>query len=645
VGDLDQIDVVADPGQQSTAALEALMSALQDRLGDSVSVTYPATQGKRVSQMLNTYQTGLSFFSAIALFVGIFLIYNTFSMTVVERTRELGMLRTLGMTRSQVIRQILTEALVLGVAGVVIGVIVGFVLSQGLVLAMEVTLAQDLSNPQVTVPALLLSVGVGLVATVLAALIPAWRAGRVSPLEALRVRATSRDGWLVRAGWPVGSACIAFAYIMNYQPLFPGLRIQISQIAVFVMFVGATLLIPPTVSLWERVTRPIMVHLYGSEGRLGSSNVQRSKMRTALTVAALMVGVAMVIGIQAMTTAFEVDIEEWMDTYIGGDLFIYSTTPLRSHLARRLESVKGVEAVTPKRYFEAKWVTSDGDEEDISITGVDTQSFLRVTSFVLASSQDDQISLMTALAEGDSILITTVLAEKHDLAKGDLVRIRTRRGLRDFRVAGVVVDFYDHGHVLQMSWKDLRRYFGINDVSAFMIKVAPGHAPADVQQRLEDQYGERRHLAVQSNEVIRDAGLRVTEQTFALFDVLSLIAIVVAALGIVNTLTMNVLERTREIGMLRSIGMTRRQVAKMVLAESALMGVIGGAFGIVFGIFLSRLMVAFSAEVEGYQMTYILPVMGIVVGTAIALILSQIAAIWPAHRAANIRIISAIQFE
>jgi putative ABC transport system permease protein len=191
----------------------------------------------------------------------------------------------------------------------------------------------------------------------------------------------------------------------------------------------------------------------------------------------------------------------------------------------------------------------------------------------------------------------------------------------------------------------MRRYFGLNDVSAFLLKTDPRLPADEVRAEIERLYGERNHLTLESNKALKERALKLTSQAFSMFDVLALIAMTVAALGVVNTLTMNVLERTRELGMLRSLGMTRRQVAKMVLAESALMGVIGGAFGLAFGLFLSRLFLYAVNQIQGYDLTYVLPREGIVISVLIALIVSQLAALWPARRAARIRIIEAIQFE
>jgi putative ABC transport system permease protein len=644
-GELDQVDILASPQVAGTAGLDQLKAALQERLGADYTVMYPATQGRRVTQMLQGYQLGLSFVSVIAIFVGAFLIYNAFWMTVAERTREIGMLRTVGMTRRQVMRQILTEAGILGVVGSVLGIGFGILLSRGLIRLMELLLAQEVKQVPVPLQGLATSLLVGLGVTLAAASIPAWQAGRISPLEALRIRGDPRESWIIRRGWVLGVTLLAFSYLVLYQVQLPGDVSWMGHAFIFVLLLAGTLLVPIAVRIWERTARPWFRRVYGNEGQLGSRNAQRAKLRTTLTVAALLVGVAMILSTSAIVAAFTTDISAWMENYIGGDLYIYSTVPMRADLAWRLEAVEGVDAATPTRYLDVRRLKPDGGDERLTFTAVDPFSYERVASFAFATGQGDRDQLLNRLAAGDAVFISSVLSEKYALTQGDTIRLSTRRGSQDFEVAAVVVDFYNRGFVVQGSWKDLRRYFGLNDVSAFLVKLQPGYSTEEVRERIDHLYGERRHLTLESNQALKGRALNLLAQTSSLFDVLALIAIVVAALGVVNTLTMNVLERRQEIGMLRSVGMTRRQVGKMILAEAGMMGLVGGSVGLVFGLFLSHAVLSTINSMMGYELTYTLPVQGIMVSLVIALIVSQLAALWPARHAAKMRIIEAIQFE
>jgi len=249
------------------------------------------------------------------------------------------------------------------------------------------------------------------------------------------------------------------------------------------------------------------------------------------------------------------------------------------------------------------------------------------------------------LIKGQNVFISSVLSEKYDLTVGDSISLRTRSGYKDFQVVGIVVDFYNQGLVVQGGWETMQRYFHIKDASTLLVKVDAGQSVEEIQSRIDDLYGKRYHLNLISNESIRESVITLMDQAFSMFDVIALISIVVGSLGIINTLTMSVIERTREIGMLRAIGTTRGQITKMVLAEAGLMGVIGGILGLGTGVILARILFIGMTTMSGYQLTFILPQEGITISLIMAIVVSQLAAIPPAIRAARTRILEALQYE
>lgn len=644
---IDQVDIVVAPDQRSLDALDALKAALQQDLGPDYAVTYPAMQGRRMTQMLNNYQIGLNFMSGMSLFVGAFLIYNAFSMTVIERTREFGFLRTMGMTRRQVTLQVLAEAAILAALGTLLGVGMGLLLARGLTALMGVMLARDLGVPQLPPDLLATGVGLGMVVTLLAATIPALQAGRISPLEALRVRGMRREGWFMRNGWQPGVAMLIIATaILLYNPFPYDVQFRLGSITVIALFFGATLIIPASVVPWERLTRPLMRRIYGPSGQLGSGNIQRSRLRTTLTVAALMVGVSMIVIVRSMTDSFKGDLDAWIDAYMGGDLYVSSSAPLRRSIRNSLESVDGVAAVAPIRYLEARY-GADGrnSEETISFMAIDPEAHAQVTSFMFSDSTVDPQQALARLAQGDAVFLSSVLAEKYGLRQGQSIRLRTGSGLRDFEIAAVVVDFYNQGLVVTGSWNDMRRYFGAREASAYMLKVDPEYDVAEVRERIDEQLGQREHLIIMSNQSLRASVATLMNQAFSMFDVVAIIALIVASLGIVNTLTINVMERTQEIGMLRGMGMTRWQVVRMILAEAALLGMIGGVLGLIFGLALARIFLLSMTAMSGYRLTYTIPLGAVGLGMLVALLVSQLAALLPARRAARTRILEAIHYE
>ena len=644
-GMIDQVDLVVTPERSPNQAIENTRISLQDYLGEGYSVIYPAAQGRRMTQMLSNFQIGLNFMSGMALFVGAFLIYNAFAMTVAERTREFGMLRTVGMSRQYITAQVLGEALLLGIFGSGLGLVLGLLMASGLSRIMGALLAQDVAGIQVPSGLAITAMLVGIFVALLAALIPALNAGRVSPIEALLVRGRSQESKLLNYSWIPGLAVLLICtFILILDPFPYDIQFRLGSLVTFGFFLGAALIIPATIRFWERGLRPIAVLLYRQSGRLGSSNISRAKMRTTLTVAALMIGVAMVVIVWAITGSFKGDLDEWLSSYAGGDLYVSSSLPMGTDVWKRLQGVEGVEAITPLHYFNVRWIAPTGDEE-IVFMAIDPASYTRVTSFQF--SQDDpepQISIQQ-LSNGNAVFISSVLSEKYGFQPGDEITIKTKTGPHQFTIAGVTVNYFNQGLVIIGNWNDMDRYFREKGANAFQIKVQQGLSPDQVGDLIDVEYGERDRLVIESSQSLLRRISSLMKQAFSMFDVLALIAILVGFFGIANTLTMNVIERTQEIGMLRGVGMTRFQVVRMILAESGMIGLVGGFMGMVLGVVLSRIFMAAMMAMSGYRLTFLLPASRLILAILAALVISQLAALLPAIRAARIRILDAIHYE
>jgi len=646
VGEYDQLDLLL-MNIDNPQEVEDRRLVIQRRLGEDISVTYPAGQGQRMTQMLSNYQIGLNFLSGIALFVGAFLIYNSFAMTVVERTREFGMLRTIGMTRRQIIFQVVMEAATLGILGSVLGILLGILGARGLAGLVGTFIGSDIgSDLPIPVGILILSLIIGVVVTVVGALMPSFQAGRVSPIAALKVRGKSQEGWIIRSGWKFGLVMLLISTaILLWNPFPYDPQFILGSMTVFFMFGGVTLVIPATVSHLEKLSRPLMRLVYKNSGLIGSRNIERSKIRTTITIAALLIGVAMILVVRIMTSSFSQDLFSWINAYMGGDIYVHSSVALRSDMANQISGVNGVNAATPISYQGVEFLTPEGALEQLTFMAVDPATYSRVTNFVFSDSNLDENMALAKLNDGGAIFISSVLAEKFDLQVGDRLWIRTNQGFHDFEVAGVVVDFYNQGLVVTGNQHDLRRYFRSNEISTILVKVNPDFVISDVMGKIDQLFGKRYNLSLESNIAIRESIFVLMDQAFSMFDVMGVLAVLISSLGIVNTLTMNVMERIQEIGMLRAIGMTRGQVIKMVLSEAGLMGVIGGILGLSFGVLLSKIFLTGMTAMSGYKLDLVIPLGGIITSLVVALVVSQVAAIQPARKAARTNVLEAIHYE
>ncbi len=642
----DQIDIAVLGVKENQNAIKDTKDRIEKILEEGDVVLYPDNQGDRMTSMLGGYQIGLNFMAGIALFVGAFLIYNAFSMTIVERTREIGLLRSIGMSSLQVVWQVIVEGLLSGIAGGILGVLLGIVLSRGLAGFMSGFLGYDIDFSNIPFNILLASSLLGVVVALLASVLPAIKAGRISPLEALRIRGMADEGFLTRYGWLFGIGLLVVStWILIFNPFPYDVQFRLGSFTVFALFLGATLIIPVTIRFWQVISRYPIKIIFSKLGEFGIRNIERAKKRTMLTCASIMIGVSMIVVIQGITGAFTKDLYDWMDSYIGGDIFVSAAVPMEESLKDKLEAVDGVSVAAPMRYIDIKWVKDDGMEEKLSYLAVDVDSYSDITGFVFNDSKDDTKVVINRLADEQSIFISSVISEKYGLLKGDSMAIQTLDGVKDFKIASVILDFYNQGLVVTGNWQDLNKYFSITDANTFLVKVDSGAEIDEVISSINTDYKEEYQLITESNSDLKMRAINLMNQAFSMFDVLGLIAVSIAALGVMNTLFMNVSERTREIAMLRSIGMARFQVIKIILAEAMFLGIIGGILGIGFGLVLTRIILLSMGAMSGYALDFVFPVNAVWIGIVIAIVMSQVAALLPAIKAARTPMLDAIRYE
>jgi putative ABC transport system permease protein len=650
-GNLDEIALKIVPEiANDVDALDQFKEQFNTIVGKNARVEYPSARGQLVARMLDTYQLGLSFFSVIAIFVGMFLIYNTFSMTMAERARETGLLRAIGMTRGQVIFLVLTEAVLLSLAGSVLGLGLGILLARGMMYIMGGFLgtAEDILN--IPASGLLQSISIGIVVTIMAAVLPAFQAARISPLEALRARVKIAQ----RARpimWISGIVIFIFGLLVIYEiEVREEVWFIVGSGSVLMIMLGAILTVPIGIRIIEPLTRLASNRIYGTPGRIGTGNIQRTVARTTLTVAALIVSLTMIVGIGALTVSIEDDMTSWIDAALGGDLYISSPIRMRDSFANQLFAIHGVEAVTPGSTFTVRIAARSlpegaKNDDNISFMAIDPQTYRQITSIEFVEDQGDPEENWARFFQGDAIFVSSVAAERYQIEQGDSLYLMTRRGERPFYVAGIIVEFFGLGGRITGSFRDAQTFFAENGVQRFTIKVAEGYEIVAVSKKIEDRFQDRKHISVISTQSFKQGILDMVGTSLKLFDVLSMIGIVIGSLGVINTLTMNVLERRREIGGLRALGMTKQQVILMVLAEAFGIGVMGAIYGLMFGHLLAILLVNELNSANGYDLVFVPTLRPYLFGLIVALIVSQIAALSPAQRAASMNIVEAVGHE
>ncbi|MGW1988793.1 ABC transporter permease [Embleya sp. NPDC001921] len=598
-----------------------------------------------LGQALDVIKYALLGFAGVSLLVGTFLIFNTFSMLVAQRTRELGLMRAIGAGRADVNRSVLVEALLLAVVGSTLGLLGGFALGQGLLTLMGAVGVDLEGTPLEVKPATpVIAYAVGVVVTVIAAYLPARRAARVSPMAALREAgappAKSLRGRAIGGGVVTVLGAIALAIGASATRLDPahGLALGAGLIGTLVGFIVLGPVLARLVIPWLTGTFP---RLFGTVGRLSRENALRNPRRTGATAAALMIGVALVASLSVVATSMRDSVGRQIDQRLGADFTLESTGGLAfaPQVAEAVREVPGVSDVVRRRDTEAK-VLFDGSSETISVTGADPGIDAMMKQKYTAGSAAD------GLAAG-RIALPKSYASRHHLGVGDTVTLRTPNNRSAELRVGAVID--DSGIGIADAGTGMVGLDTLSKLvpelldSVIMTNTADGSESSRVRAALDralEPFPQAR-LRDQADykQTVRDQTDLVLHMIYGLLG----LAIVIAILGVVNTLALSVIERTREIGLLRAIGASRVQIRRMIRLESAVIAVFGAVLGLVlgvgWGVSAQRMLASQGLDV----LTIPWPtIVGVVIGAGVV---GLLAALLPALRASRMNVLAAISTE
>jgi len=635
-------DISNDP-----RALEALKTNLTDKLSKNAQVIYPTGRADQVPRMSIAYQFSLTFFSIMALFMGAFLIYNTFTTTVLERTQEIGILRAIGFLRRQVIFEILLEAGFLSILGCALGVFGGVLLSRTLMLLMRGFFEVESLVPFSSTD-LLISIGVGTLGTLFATLLPARKAARISSVEAFSFKSRS-DQKTNPVLWKFGFILLACGVGSLYLP-FNGttqMILVVRMAALILLLIGAILTIPLAIATLQPINTRISTLIFGEMGSLGSRNIQRVVIRTMATIAALAVSLIMIVEVSSLVFVLKQDVSNWLVNALGADLIIKSPYPMQQSFARELQNISGVKASSPTRVIRVQvGGNSQSDKvEWLYFMAIDPDQFRQVGGKEFIAGQGNDETSWSLLQSGNSLFISSVVAEMLGIGQGDTLTLRTRRGLQDFIVRGVTTEFDQDGLIVTGTYDVLRRMFGESGVDYFLVKVSPGYDADEVANQIKVRYEKREGIQIQSSKNFRQNVMTFYNNLTSLFNVLSWLGVIIGTLGLVNTMTINILERKRELAMFRAQGCLRRQIARMVLSEALIIGMLSALYGIVFGFILSHGLVTAANLISGYDLQFMFSVRPYALILVIALGVSQLATLAPARKASQVNVIEALKQE
>ena len=629
-GRYSQIEVKAADGV-SAQQLRGRVARVLPRGVEAVTAARAAPgQAQQINSQLGVLTYFFVGFAGVSLFVGAFVIWNTFSIMVGQRVRELALLRTLGAQRGQVFRSVLGEAVLLGAAAAAAGVLLGIGLARGLAALLSgFGVSLPISGLEVPATGAAASFGAGLVITVVAAVPPAWRATRVAPVQALRDAVPAPAGFSpgrLAAGLAVTAAGIALVL----AGLFAGASAVITGAGGMACFLGATVLGPLFARpLAAAVGLPLTV-LPGRTGALARGNAMHNPKRTSATAAALMIGLALIVAVSVLVSSVRSVISGQITADAKTDFYVQATSAdagITPRLAAVLAAAPGVRQVTEVRTTDA---TAAGAAHQ-NVDGVDPAAVGAFTSLGLSSGS------LSSLRSGE-LLVSQSIASGHHWQVGDLVAIGFGSyGNSRLRIGGIFANSGPLSGYL-ISNATFTADTGIRNDAVDLVRAPASARPALLRAlagypgaQLLDQAGYARSRGAILGTILN------------LITALLVLAVIIALLGIVNTLALSIAERTRELGLLRAIGMRRGQLSQMIAAESVIIAVIGAVLGAALGLGLGAALAA--AFTRSQQVTVVIPAGQIVAYMAAAAFAGLLAAIAPARRAAKMNMLAAIAAE
>lgn len=628
-----RVDLVLEAG-----ATQSVRDQLQATMAEPYVLSSPADLARALRASSASFQGTAALVAAIVLFVGAFLIVNTLSMTVGERAREVGLLRAAGATRGQLSRFVFSGALLLGVLGAGFGSLLGAAVA--ILMARSVSEATGVTTdvPTLDLAGAFTAAAVGIGITVLAAIEPALSAARISPVEALRNRFDLPSLRRGRLSWIAFIFLVVAAVAMlAWPPVIAASGTQ-RAFAVYGVLLVATLLSPFILRPLARLLGLPIALVLRIEERLARGSLARDRSRTTLTLGSLVIGLAMIVALGWSAQAARASAFAWLQDVVPGDDVVSSIRPIGADegIQEALAAVPGVARVTPIASFDMAY---KGERIDAAaIVGADFLADGRLTAV-----EGDRTAALHALDAGGAAILPEGLAQSLGLHAGDTMRVPIDSEHQlVLKVAAVVERSMPgtSGEAILVGWKDATGSLGVLGADAFAVRFAPG-AVYTARPLLA---ATAKTYALEANplETIQGAVAEALARVFGVFDALAIVAVIVAALGIVNTLTMGVVERVREIGVLRAIGMSRRQVMRMVVVEATILGIVGVVLGALAGLAAGAMLLQLGG---GFGHPGGLPWLSIGIAAVLGLVLPAFAAIYPARMASRVSIVEALHFD
>jgi|GEM_PF-168246 len=635
---------------------DAIQNDIQQRIGANYRLGALGS-GSEFLASLQTSEAALNLLGFLALFMGGFIIFNTFRTIVAERRHDIGMLRAVGASRGTIVGLFLTEGLLQGTIGTALGMGLGYLLGAGFVAAESALLEQfmhlKIGAPVVETSLVVTSIVFGIGTTLVAGLLPAISASRVTPLEALRPAVAEIESRKISKGTLIGAIMLVLAIFSLASK-----NVGLVSLGGLLCLIGLVLIAPALVKPIADVFGAIISTTLAKDGTgtLAEGNLTRQPSRAAITASATMIGLAIIVATTGLFSSLTGGMMGLAQKTLGSGYLLMppslglwgSNVGASTGLADKLRQVEGVNAVSAMRYATSSMagLTIKGSSGDtaLAVLGIDPVMYPQVSG--LNFQEGDAKQAYFDLARERAIIVNGIFAAQTGVKVGDTVNLSTSEGRKTYRVVGIASDLLNAKIMTAyISHDNIAADFHKNEDVFIQLTLAPNADPAVVEPRLRAIASKYPQFKLVSGKSYFD---ELSQQFNAIFGMMyGLLAVLAlpSLIAILNTLAISVLERTREIGMLRAIGATRKQVSRTVLAEALLLAAIGTAFGLIAGLYLGYVFVLGMNASGIFPMEYTFPYIGIVIAIAVGLLFGVIAAILPARQAARMEIIEALRYE
>jgi putative ABC transport system permease protein len=636
IGKLSRVDLLVPEGK-----------AIRVSAPPGTRIERPSRRNERVEKMLRAFRVNLFALAGVALLVGMFLVYNTVLISILRRRKDVGMLKTVGVAPRQIFVAFLAEGLLFGIAGSLLGIVLGRLLATGILAAVgrTVNTLYVSSSPEaveLTPGVIALGVAVGTILSLLSALQPSLEASRLRPSAMIRPGLQQRVR-NPRALVIAAIVCfIASAFVARLPPV-RGIAVA-GYVAVLLVVAGFSLLAPAIVRATSQLFSPLLARAFGIVGRLAAVSLPASLRRTSVAGAALALATGMMVAVALMVGSFRETVRIWVNQTVSSDMWLRPSKGLsnsqialfRPEVAEELRRVPFVAAIDRVRGKDVLYG--------------DTLIALGSGDFAVAAHRGELPMIghrtpggpLTEAIRQNGVVVSETFSIKFDKRVGDVIEIASHR----FPITGIYRDYSNDRGVVAMDRALYVRSFGDDAINTIVVYLKPGVDRTHARIALEKQFGPKYNAFVVTNAEIRTEVMRIFDQTFTITYALLGVAIIVAVLGIVNTLSALILERTRELALLRAGGLSARELRTMIVLESSLLGLASTAAGLVMGYALSWILIhVINKQSFGWTIDFHTPVALIVASLAITFLSSALAGLAPARLAARIDIAAALKSE